>query len=130
MYRVFYKIFEGKVYVQENGAHELPDGGAEGAIELEMPNGVPDATANWSAAAVKIQNTPKRTAMEMLRRQRNRLLKQSEDENPGSGLADRPWSDAWVTYRQALRDLTDTQTPAHDGTTGQIKNVTWPTKPS
>ena len=34
-------------------------------------------------------------------------------------------SDAWKTYRQALRDITkDLKTST------QVKNVTWPTEPS
>jgi hypothetical protein len=125
----FYKIVEGKVWLAEHTAENFP-GGAEGAIELNMPNGVPDGDADWSAEAKAILDTPVLSAMDIMRNQRDILLKHSEEENPGTGMADRPWSDAWVTYRQALRDITDTQTPAHDGTTGHIKNVTWPTKPS
>ena len=36
---------------------------------------------------------------------------------------------AWVTYRQALRDLPATATPQLDDT-GNLTNVTWPTPPS
>ena len=36
---------------------------------------------------------------------------------------------AWVTYRQELRDLPTTATPELDSN-GQLTNVTWPTSPS
>jgi hypothetical protein len=36
---------------------------------------------------------------------------------------------AWVTYRQALRDLPSTSTPQFDENS-ELTNVTWPTKPS
>ena len=40
-------------------------------------------------------------------------------------LGDVTLSDAWKTYRQALRDITDT-TPSDDA----LSNINWPTKPS
>jgi len=40
-------------------------------------------------------------------------------------LGDVTLSDAWKTYRQALRDITDT-TPSDDA----LSNITFPTKPS
>lgn len=36
---------------------------------------------------------------------------------------------AWITYRQALRDLPTTSTPQLDEN-GKLTNVTWPTPPS
>ena len=36
---------------------------------------------------------------------------------------------AWITYRQELRDLPSTSTPELDGN-GNLTNVTWPTPPS
>ena len=36
---------------------------------------------------------------------------------------------AWVTYRQELRDLPTTATPELDSN-GQLTNITWPTPPS
>ena len=36
---------------------------------------------------------------------------------------------AWITYRQALRDLPSTSTPQLD-TNDKLTNVTWPTPPS
>ena len=44
-------------------------------------------------------------------------------------------SDAWITYRQALRDFPSSATPVLGATIGGnydpgIRDVTWPTKPS
>ena len=36
---------------------------------------------------------------------------------------------AWITYRQALRDLPSNSTPSFDEN-GNLTNVTWPTPPS
>ena len=36
---------------------------------------------------------------------------------------------AWLTYRQALRDLPATASPQLDSN-GELTNVTWPTPPS
>ena len=50
------------------------------------------------------------------------------------GLTDYPFTSdekkqEWLAYRQALRDLPNTQTPQLD-TNGNLTNVTWPTEPS
>jgi hypothetical protein len=37
-------------------------------------------------------------------------------------------SEEWRVYRQALRDLPNTQTPSLDEN-GQLTNITWPEKP-
>ena len=71
--------------------------------------------------------------LKRLRAERDRLLAESDwvvTKASETGVAE---TDAWKTYRQALRDLPSTQTPAMEDTpTSQlgIKNVTWPTKPS
>ena len=59
--------------------------------------------------------------MAELRRQRDILL----TETDYMALGDVTLSDAWKTYRQALRDITDT-TPSDDA----LSNITFPTKPS
>ena len=59
--------------------------------------------------------------MAILRAKRDRLLKNTD----WMGNQDITMSDAWKTYRQALRDITD-QTPNAD----DLGNITWPTKPS
>ena len=64
-------------------------------------------------------------AMAELRRQRDELLKETD----WMSASDYTMSDAWTTYRQALRDLPANNTNASwDGTT--LGNVTFPTKPS
>ena len=59
--------------------------------------------------------------MRTLREQRDVLLAETDY----MALGDVTLSDAWGTYRQALRDITDT-TPSDDA----LSNITWPTKPS
>ena len=59
--------------------------------------------------------------MAELRRQRDALLVETDY----MGNSDVTMSDAWKTYRQALRDIT-TQTPADDA----LSNITFPTKPT
>ena len=59
--------------------------------------------------------------MAELRRQRNQLL----IETDYMGNSDVNMSDAWKTYRQALRDITS-QTPSDDF----LSNITFPKKPT
>ena len=59
--------------------------------------------------------------MRTLREQRDILLAETDY----MALGDVTLSDAWKTYRQALRDITDT-TPSDDA----LSNITFPTKPS
>ncbi len=56
-----------------------------------------------------------------LRRQRDALLVETDY----MGNSDVVMSEDWVTYRQALRDITS-QTPSDDA----LSNITFPTKPS
>ena len=56
-----------------------------------------------------------------LRKQRDELLVETDY----MGNSDVTMSDAWKTYRQALRDITS-QTPSDD----TLSNITFPTKPS
>lgn len=57
-----------------------------------------------------------KTASDMVRENRNLLLKLSDNEVWPDHVPD-----AWRTYRQALRDLPQQE--------GFPNNVTWPTKP-
>ena len=59
--------------------------------------------------------------MAELRKQRNELLVETDY----MALSDVTMTDAWKTYRQALRDITS-QTP----TDIRLSNITFPTKPS
>ena len=56
-----------------------------------------------------------------LRSQRDALLAETD----WMGNQDYSITDAWKTYRQALRDITS-QTPSDDA----LSNITFPTKPS
>jgi len=66
------------------------------------------------------EDAPNRRMTE-LRRQRNVLLAETDY----MALSDVTMSDAWTTYRQALRDIT-TQTPSDDA----LSNITFPIKPT
>ena len=63
-----------------------------------------------------------------LRNQRDMLLQQTDTP---WGLADyqHPNKQAWLDYRQALRDLPETAEPQLDEN-GQLTNVIWPTPPA
>ena len=65
-------------------------------------------------------DTPNRR-MADLRKQRDVLLAETDY----MGNSDVTMSDAWTTYRQALRDITS-QTPSDDA----LSNITFPTKPT
>lgn len=68
--------------------------------------------------------------MKKLREERNIKLSQCDIY----GLSDFPFANdtikqAWITYRQALRDLPSNSTPSFDENR-QLTGVTWPTPPS
>ena len=68
------------------------------------------------------KNPPFAIAMRSLRRDRNRLLAESDwTVLPDSPIADKT---AWQTYRQELRDITNGLT-----TVEQVEAVEFPTKP-
>mgnify|MGYP005722785061 CR=1 FL=1 len=67
--------------------------------------------------------------MRLLREERNKRLAETD----WMSFSDSPtMSDAWKTYRQALRDLPASSTPKIDDVTDllDLTSVTWPTKPS
>ena len=65
--------------------------------------------------------------MRLLRQERNRRIAQTD----WRATVDYSGTDqaAWLTYRQALRDLPSTASPTLDAE-GNLTNVTWPTKPT
>ena len=75
-----------------------------------------------------ISPVKKSTADVQLRNQRDTLLRQTDTP---WGLADyqHPNKQAWLDYRQALRDLPATADPQLDEN-GQLTNVIWPTPPA
>lgn len=68
--------------------------------------------------------TNNQIALEFVRQYRMGLLAQSD----WMANSDVTMTEEWRIYRQALRDLPNTQTPALDEN-GQLTNITWPEKP-
>ena len=79
-----------------------------------------EETARDAEEKAWTDDAPNRRMAE-LRRQRDALLVETDY----MGNSDVTMSDAWKTYRQALRDITS-QTPTDD----RLSNITFPTKPS
>ena len=77
--------------------------------------------AEYDARNTAWDNDAPNRRMADLRRQRDALLVETDY----MALSDVTMSDAWTTYRQALRDITS-QTPSDDA----LSNITFPTKPS
>ena len=74
----------------------------------------------------KISSLDTAEAMRLLRIERDRRIKLTD----WRASSDLTLSDAWKTYRQALRDIT-TQTPKLDSNYElDLTSVTWPTEPS
>ena len=73
--------------------------------------------------ALKVSEWPKMK----LRARRDKLLEQCD----WMANSDVTMSDAWKTYRQALRDLpANSPSASINSVTGKLENVTWPTRPS
>jgi len=85
------------------------------AIESSNPS---DFGTTWSAVSAKKTELTNAEPMRLLREERNRRLAETD----WLGNSDVTMSDAWKTYRQNLRDITNSATSLDD--------VTWPTKPS
>ena len=77
--------------------------------------------AEYDARNTAWDNEAPARRMVDLRQKRDALLVETDY----MALGDVTLSDAWKTYRQALRDITDT-TPSDDA----LSNITFPTKPS
>ena len=83
--------------------------------------------AEIEAKRIELQNE---LPMKKLRKERNIKLSQCDIY----GLSDFPFANdtikqAWITYRQALRNLPTTATPQLDEN-GNLTNIIWPTPPS
>ena len=73
--------------------------------------------------ALKVTEWPKMK----LRARRDKLLEQCDF----MGNSDYTMTDAWKTYREALRDLpANSPSASINSVTGKLENVTWPTRPS
>ena len=100
-------------------------------LEWDSSNSIPKPTKEDLESKLAVINAAE--PMKRLRFHRDKLLQACDwvvTKATETGVAE---TDAWKTYRQALRDLPSTQTPemeAEPTTQLGIKNVTWPTKPS
>lgn len=82
--------------------------------------------AEIEAKRIELQNE---APMKKLRKERNIKLSQCDKYS----ITDWPHASeevkqAWITYRQELRDLPSTSTPQLDEN-GELTNVSWPTPP-
>jgi hypothetical protein len=84
------------------------------AIESSNPD---DFGVTWSQVSTKKAELVAAEPMRLLREERNRRLAETD----WWAMSDRTMTEAQTTYRQALRDITDSATSLDD--------VTWPTKP-
>ena len=73
----------------------------------------------------KITELDAEEPMRLMRIERNRRLAECDWVVTQATETGTTQSDAWKTYRQALRDMTS-QTPSDDA----LSNINWPTKPS
>ena len=100
-------------------------------LEWDSSNSISKPTKSDLESKLAVINAAE--PMKRLRFHRDKLLQECHwvvTKATETGVAE---TDAWKTYRQALRDLPSTQTPemeAEPTTQLGIKNVTWPTKPS
>ena len=76
-----------------------------------------DFGVTWKQVSDKLKELNDAEPLELLRKTRNEMLVESD----WMANSDVTMSDAWKTYRQALRDITDDATSLDD--------VTWPEKP-
>jgi hypothetical protein len=84
------------------------------AIESSTPS---DFGVTWSQVSAKKTELVNAEPMRLLREERNRLIAETD----WWASSDLTMTSAQITYRQALRDITDSATSLDD--------VTWPTKP-
>ena len=81
-----------------------------------------------SAKVIELNNAE---PMRLLRLERDMLLRETDwvvTKASETGVAE---TDAWKTYRQALRDITSGASPKLDSLYNlDMSSVTWPTKPS
>jgi hypothetical protein len=78
-----------------------------------------------SEIQAKIAELQAAEPLRQLREQRTRILQESD----WMANSDVTMSDAWRTYRQALRDLPANSPNVALDEQGNLINVTWPTKP-
>ena len=103
-----------------------PEVGGYAAIDYDtVAKG--DTCPTESELTAELTRLTNAEAMKLLREQRNAKLVDCD----WRAVSDLTMSDAWKTYRQALRDLPASTTPTCDSD-GNLdsSSVTWPTQPS
>ena len=122
-----YDIFSAMVSLRPGkGFSYDPDVGGYAAIDYDTAaNG--DTCPTESELTAELTRLTNAEAMKLLREQRNAKLVDCD----WRAVSDLTMSDAWKTYRQALRDLPANTTPKCDSD-GNLdsSSVTWPTQPS
>jgi hypothetical protein len=81
--------------------------------------------ANKDEVLLKAEEIKAAEPLRQLREQRTRIIQESD----WMANSDVTMSDAWRTYRQALRDLPANSPNVALDEQGNLINVTWPTKP-
>jgi hypothetical protein len=116
---MYFKIENDQIVGSE---YENP--GEEGWIYKNFDDSVPLLVVDGDVIVDEDSMPPRPTQQELdgfkvmnLRKERNRILAETD----WMANSDVTMSDEWQTYRQALRDITDTYTSRDD--------VVWPTKP-
>ena len=95
--------------------------------DLEWVRGNGHDKPTEAELTAKIDELDAVEAMKLLREERDRRLAKSD----WRASSDLTISDAWKTYRQALRDLPASATPTLDSSYRlDMTSVTWPTEPS
>jgi hypothetical protein len=119
----YYKIIDGELHVNqgdepidETWIEYTFDGEGRSPLDSTMSEEAKTLFKNPSAASLMLQ----------VRKERNQKLADTEEN--GAGLPDRPFSQAELDYRQALRDLPATTNPSLNSDLIMV-GVTWPTKP-
>ena len=121
-------IVQSIIYINKNAKFELT-GNNYNDIIWKSDNTQPKPTLAECEAAW--QEIISEAPMKQLREERDKKLLETDKY---TSIPDWPHpseevKQAWLTYRQELRDLPATATPQLDEN-GNLTNVTWPTPPS
>ena len=107
------------------GIENICNGPSNGPIsEIKFIDGFVNIPTEAEIQA-KIAELQAAEPLRQLREQRTRILQESD----WMANSDVTMSDAWRTYRQALRDLPANSPNVALDEQGNLINVTWPTKP-
>lgn len=97
---------------------------------VEINNAPP--TITWAEVQAKMDELRPNEALKKLREQRDEILKQTDQYSlPDFAHKSEETNQAWLTYRQALRDLpANSPDISIDLNTGELTGVEWPVPPS